>query len=61
MDKRIYQFLDKLFCFAEKVAKKFDSPTELPITSPSTREPEPPQPTIRFSNEDQMVEGELFK
>lgn len=61
MDKRIYQFLDKLFCLAEKVANRFDSQSEDPAVEAITKEPEIPHSTIRFSNEDQIVEGELFK
>ncbi|MBQ7420401.1 MAG: hypothetical protein IJV17_06680 [Prevotella sp.] len=61
MDKRIYQFLEKLFDFAEKVANRFDPQPETPVAKTTPNESKASRPKIHFSNEDRMVEGELFQ
>jgi len=55
MDKMIDSAMTKLFQLAEYVSNKW---------SPAAEEPAVPQNaalTIRFCNEDRMVEGDLFK
>lgn len=57
MNKIVDHFLTKLFDLAEKVTNKFDeSPKDFVSKCDATHNP----PTIRFSNESQMVEGDLF-
>ncbi len=64
MEKCVYTFLDHLFMLAERVADKYshiqvEKPT---MTNPvPVSETKPMSPTIRFSSEDKMVEGDLFK
>ena len=52
MDYYVNQFLNGLFQLAERVVGK---------AIPKAPAPEPPASTIRFSDEDKMVEGDLFK
>ncbi len=55
MDKLIDTAMTKLFQLAEYVCSKCSSVTDEPTVSQEVA------PTIRFTNEDKMVEGELFK
>ncbi len=64
MEKYVYTFLDHLFLLAERVADKYShTPKEkTTVTTPlPVSEPNPVTPTIRFANEEKMVEGELFQ
>ena len=49
--------MTKLFQLAEYVCSK----CSLDKSEPAASQSQPASPTIRFSNEDMMVEGELFK
>ena len=55
MDKVIDIAMTKLFQLAEYVCTRCSSTTDEPATTQEI------VPTIRFTNEDKMVEGELFK
>ena len=57
MDKLIDLGMTKLFQLAEYVCSRCSLDKSEPAAPPS----QPVAPTIRFSNEDKMVEGELFK
>ena len=57
MDKLIDLGMTKLFQLAEYVCGK----CSLEKDEPATTQPQQVVPTIRFSNEDKMVEGELVK
>ena len=59
MERLIDKFLTSLLLMAERITGKCPSPAD----EPTTYEPkasEDPTPTIRFSHEDRMVEGDLF-
>ena len=56
MDKLIDLGMTKLFQLAEYVCSK----CSLEKVEPAKAQPQAVTPTIRFSNEDKMVEGELF-
>ena len=56
MDKLINIGMSKLFQLAEYVCCK----CSLDKGEPTAPQSQPVAPTIRFSNEDKMVEGELF-
>ena len=58
MDKLIDLGMTKLFQLAEYVCAKIGV---APAPAAPAVAPQPATPTIRFSNEDKMVEGELFK
>lgn len=66
MEKYVYLFLDNLFkmaecvtgCAARENCECRPQPSSRP--QPSLPKAELPKPTIRFSREDKMVEGELF-
>lgn len=58
MDKFTDIFLSKLFELAEHVLGKSSTTYHMPRHEPKA---EMPVPTIRFSRDDRMVEGELFK
>ncbi len=60
MNKIVDRFLTNLFGLAEKVANKFDHTSEVPTVKCDIPR-DAPKPRIRFSNDDKMVEGELFK
>ena len=55
MEKVIDLAMSKLFQLAEYVCNRCSSIADEPAA------PQETPPTIRFSNEDRMVEGELFK
>lgn len=55
MDKTIDFVMTKLFQLAEYVCSKCSSVVDKPAVSQEVAQ------TIRFTNEDKMVEGELFK
>ena len=55
MDKMIDIAMTRLFQLAEYVCSKCSSVLNEPAVSQEVA------PTIRFTNEDKMVEGELFK
>jgi len=55
MDKVISFSMSKLFQLAEYVCNKCSSEADEPAASHEVA------PTIHFTNEDKMVEGELFK
>ena len=57
MDKLIDLGMTKLFQLAEYVCNKLS----LDKSEPAAPQTKAIVPTIRFSNEDKMVEGELFK
>ena len=57
MDKLIDLGMTKLFQLAEYVCGK----CSLEKGEPATTQPQQVVPTIRFSNEDRIVEGELVK
>ena len=57
MDKLIDLGMTKLFQLAEYVCSK----CSLEKGEPAATQPQQIVPTIRFSNEDRMVEGDLFK
>jgi len=57
MDKITDLMMTKLFQLAEYVCNRCSSPT----SEPAAPQSQPVTPTIRFSKEDKMVEGELFK
>ena len=56
MDKLIDLGMTKLFQLAEYVCSK----CSLEKGEPAAPQSQPVVPTIRFSNEDKMVEGDLF-
>ena len=56
MDKLIDLGMTKLFQLAEYVCSK----CSLEKGEPAATQPQQVAPTIRFSNEDNIVEGELF-
>ena len=60
MNKIIDRFLTNLFGLAEKVSNKFDHISEVPTVKCDIPH-DIPKPRIRFSNDDKMVEGELFQ
>lgn len=57
MDKLIDFGMTKLFQLAEYICSKYS----LDKCEPAVTQSQPVAPTIRFSNEDRMVEGDLFK
>lgn len=57
MDMLIDLAMTKLFQLAEYVCSK----CSLDKSEPATHQSQPVLPTIRSSNADRMVEGELFK
>ena len=57
MDRLIDLGMTKLFQLAEYVCSR----CSLDKGEPAAAQPQQVAPTIRFSNEDKMVEGELFK
>lgn len=57
MDKITDLMMTKLFQLAEYVCNRCSSSTSEPVASQSQHV----TPTIRFSDADRMVEGELFK
>ena len=57
IDKLIDLGMTKLFQLAEYVCSR----CSLDKGEPAAPQSQPVTPTIRFSNEDKMVEGELFK
>ena len=57
VDKVIDRAMTKLFQLAEHICGRCTIKHDEPTTSVS----HPAEPSIRFSNEDKMVEGELFK
>ena len=57
MERLIDLGMNKLFQLAEYVCSK----CSLDKGEPAAPQSQPITPTIRFSNEDKMVEGELFK
>ena len=59
MERLIDKFLTSLLMMAERITGKYPSPADEPTTYEPTV-PEDPTPTIRFSHEDRMVEGDLF-
>jgi hypothetical protein len=58
MERMIDIAMTKLFQLAEYVCRRCSSAEDEPA---ATAKSENIIPTIRFSNEDKMVEGELFK
>ena len=56
MDRLIDHAMTKLFQLAEHICGRSTLKQDEPATSISR----PAEPSIRFSNEDKMVEGELF-
>ena len=60
MNKIVDRFLTNLFGLAEKVANKFEHSSEVPTVKCDIPR-DTPKPHIRFSNDDKMVEGELWK
>lgn len=66
MEKYVYSFLDNLFKMAERVTgcsareNRECRPQPSPRPQSSLPKADSPKPTIRFSREDKMVEGELF-
>lgn len=65
MDKMIDSAMTKLFQLAEYVSNKWSPAAEEPAvpqnTAPKKTAPQNAALTIRFSHEDRMVEGDLFK
>ena len=59
MERLIDKFLTSLLMMAERITDKCPSPADEPTTYEPTV-PKDPTPTIRFSHEDRMVEGDLF-
>ena len=57
MDRLIDLGMTKLFQLAEYVCRR----CSLEKGEPAEPQPQTVAPTIRFSNEDKMVDGELFK
>ena len=55
MDKVINLEMTKLFLYAEYVCSKCSSIADEPAATLEV------DPTIRFTNEDRMIEGELFE
>ena len=55
MDRVVDLAMTKLFQLAEYVCSRCSSEADEPAASHEVA------PTIRFTNEDKMVEGELFK
>ena len=60
MDKLIDLGMTKLFQLAEYVCGK-NCVVQVEADSASPQTQQETKPTIRFSNEDKMVEGELFE
>ena len=58
MDKVIDLAMTKLFQLAKYICSKCSSVADEPAAATATQDI---VPTIRFSNENKMVEGELFK
>lgn len=58
MEKIVDLTMTRLFLMAEYVLAHYTLTSSTPAT-PTTSQPI--MPTIRFSNEDKMVEGELFE
>ena len=56
MEKLIDWGMTKLFLIAEYLCSK----CSLDKSEPAVTQSQPITPSIRFSNEDKMVEGELF-
>lgn len=62
MEKLVDFIMTNLFQLAEYVCNKSPFIADKPTMPPSSPAPqEELTPTIRFSNEDLMVEGDLFK
>lgn len=59
MERLIDKFLTSLLLMAERITGKCPSPADEQTTYDPIV-PEDPTPTIRFSHEDRMVEGDLF-
>lgn len=59
MERLIDKFLTSLLMMAERITGKCPSLADGPASIESTPH-EDPTPTIRFSHEDRMVEGDLF-
>lgn len=59
MERLIDKFLTSLLLMAERITGKCPSPADEQTTY-EPKVPEDPTPTIRFSHEDRMVEGDLF-
>jgi hypothetical protein len=59
MERLIDKFLTLLLMMAERIIGKCPSSADGPASIDPTAT-EDPTPTIRFSHEDRMVEGDLF-
>ena len=57
MERIVDLTMTHLFRLAEQVLTKFDVAQRAPA---AVQDADPIVPTIRFTNEDKMVEGELF-
>ena len=60
MNKLVDLMMTKLFQLAEYVCSKYSLSSSEPAAKPIVKK-KVDTPTIRFSNDDKMVEGELFK
>lgn len=61
LDMMVDLTMTRLFQLAEYVSSRFSSNTDEPIAPVPPTSPSEEVPPIRFSHEDRMVEGELFK
>lgn len=61
LDMLIDLTMTRLFQLAEYVCNRFSTKMDEPPTSVPPTSPSKEVPPIRFSHEDRMVEGELFK
>ena len=61
LDMMVDLIMTRLFQLAEYVCNRFSSKTDEPTAPVPPASPSEEVPPIRFSHEDRMVEGELFK